>query len=139
MSSLYPSIPDACGFHYVNIDSKPNFSPGDDINVEQTVEIETTPSVPLSILETLSTTENEDDLINKLGEISQDEVDALEQFTRGQNSNEKWKHQRFGRITASVSHRVMTKVNTLKTSTNPVDCNSLLSSLCPLSNDTNEF
>lgn len=131
LSSLYPSMPKACAFHYVTFENKANYSPEDDINVDNTVEIEATPCVPKSILEVLSTVENQNDLIQKLSEITQEEVDALEKCTRGQNSNNQWKDQRFGRITASTCHRVMTKVHTLKTSSKPVDCTSLLSSLCP--------
>ena len=131
MSSLYPSLPNACGFRYVSFTNQPNFTPDDDINVEHTVEVQTSPSVPKSILDMLFTADTEEDIMTMLCNINKDEVAALEKYTQGQSNNVLWKNQRFGRITASVSHRVMTKVNTLTSAKSTVNCTSLLSTLCP--------
>ena len=54
------------------------------------------------------------ELITKLSCFTSEEVNVLEEHTRGQNQNADWNSQRVGRITASIIHRVKTKVNSLK-------------------------
>ena len=55
------------------------------------------------------------ELIKALRNFTICEVEALERAILGQNSNENWKLQRTGRITASVSQYVITKVQSLNT------------------------
>ena len=129
--ALYGSVPGACGFQYVDISSEINFSPSDDVNVEFHVERETLVPVPHSILDIAKGLADENELIKALRKFTNSEVEALERATQGQNSNETWKLQRTGRITASVSHHVMTKVQSVNcASKNLPTCSSLLRSIC---------
>ena len=119
MSTMFPSLPNACGFNYVNLGfNEHNYSPEDNDNIGKYVEVETSPTVPENFIEMLSSVNKEEDLLTKLSSFGSDEVAVVEKHTRGQNSNDIWKHQRFGRITASVSPK-------------PVSCSSLLNFLCP--------
>lgn len=138
VDALYPSIPNACGFKYVDIHTTPNYQPEDDINVQSTAEVETSTRVPKSIPEIISEVDSESELQDILCSFSVDEAHALESGTTGQNDNQEWKSQRVGRITASVSHSVMTKVNTLKKSNDMTNdaCKSLLDSICSLKSDS---
>lgn len=137
LDALYPSIPNACGFQYANLHATANYLPNDDINVESTIEIETSASVPKCIPEIVSKVDTGSQLLDILSSFSADEAFALESHTLGQNDNENWKSQRVGRITASVSHSVMTKVNTLQQSDDKTNnkCSSLLNCLCSLKSD----
>ena len=132
MDALYPSIPNACGFQYVDLDPNANHSPEDDINVLSKIDIETTTCLPKSIPEIVSEVDTEGELLSILNSFS-----ALESETTGQNANQTWKTQRTDRITASVSHSVMTKVNTLLSNNDMTNnnCKSLLDSLCSLKSD----
>ena len=137
LDALYPSIPNVCGFQYVDLNPTANYSPDDDINVESKIEIETT-CLPKSIPEIVSEVDTESELLSILNSFSADEVHALENETIGQNNNQTWKSQRVDRITASVSHSVMTIVNTLLSNNDMTNnnCKSLLESLCSLKSDS---
>ena len=114
MAALYPSTPNACGLSYVDLALAPSFCPEDDINVEQTLEVNTSPTVPESIPDIVTKVDTVDELLSKMEGINPEEMGALETYTGGQNCNDDWKSQRLVRITFSVSHRVMTKVRSLK-------------------------
>lgn len=138
LDALYPSIPNACGFQYADLHTTFNYLPEDDINVENTVEIETSTIVPKSIPEIVSEVDTVSELLEIVCSFSIEQVCALESQTLGQNDNENWKSQRVGRITASVAHSVMTKVNTLKQCNDKTNskCTSLLESLCSLKSNS---
>ncbi|XP_031562137.1 uncharacterized protein LOC116297955 [Actinia tenebrosa] len=138
LGALYPSIPNACGFQYLDLHVTTNYFPEDNINVESTIEIETSTSVPKSIPEIVSEVDTGSQVLDILTSFSVDEAHVLENRTLGQNGNHEWKSQRVGRITASVSHSVMTKVNTLQQSNDKTNnaCSSLLDSLCSLKSDS---
>lgn len=138
LDALYPSIPNACGFQYVDLHVTTNYFPEDDINVESTIEIETSTSAPKSIPEIVSEVDTGSQILDILSSFSVDEACVLESHTLGQKDNHEWKSQRVGRITASVSHSVMTKVNTLQQSNDKTNntCRSLLDSLCSMKSDS---
>eukprot|EP00794_Sanderia_malayensis_P004122 gene4122-4676_t len=129
--TLYANDPNACGFQYVEIPSERNFLPSDDVNVEFHIEIEASVPVPDPVLDIAKTLGDEQELVKALKNFTSREVEAIERATQGQNSNEAWKLQRTGRITASMSHHVMTKVQSLNRATkNSANCTSLLQSIC---------
>lgn len=132
ISKLYPFLPNACGFQYVDYNIQQNYLPEDEINLDHIVEIESTPSMPECIPEIVNQVETEVELMDRLANFSAIEVNIIEQETQGQGETESWMSQRTGRITASISHRIMTKVNTLQQSNDSsnISCTSLLETIC---------
>lgn len=130
VASLYNSIPNACGFQYIDMDVSANYFPEDDVNVQDTVCVQTTAEIPRSLPEIASTVDNVEDLISEMGNITTEQVECIESATRGQSSNENWSSQRIGRITASISRRVLTKMDTLRRTEGCVSTSALVNSIC---------
>lgn len=63
---------------------------------------------------------SKEDLISKLPKLTPVEVNQIETVTIGQSSNEEWRRQRHGRITASNFYSVYTRVNTIKSAPSKV-------------------
>ena len=57
-SYLYASVPDACAFQYLDMKASSTYPPDDDINVVDTVTVETSTALPRSIPELASATQN---------------------------------------------------------------------------------
>ena len=63
---------------------------------------------------------SKEDIIAALPQLTAVEVNAIETATIGQSTNDRWKHERKGRITASNFYSVFTRVNTIKSNPNQV-------------------
>ena len=130
MKSLFLSCKDASVFQYVNIDSVPKYNPEDDINVDSDVFVETSACLPLPLTEIAKREQNVSDFLSNLPILSEAEISILEEQTVGQSDSDLWRSQRQGRITASIAHNVMTKMNTLSTeSKRSKNTDSLVSSI----------
>lgn len=110
---FYNSSPDACVLWYADMTGTDVQKVEDDCNVSVTIEVETT-QIPPTIQELSSEVTTVDKLMQRLPSLSIEEVQMLEEHTRGQSNNTSWKSHRTGRITASIIHRVNTKVHTLQ-------------------------
>lgn len=106
------------------------YPPDDEINVLDTVTVETSAALPRSIPELASATQNIQELLDNLNSFTQEQVNSVESGTRGQNNNNNWSNQRLGRITASISRRVLTKVKALEKSQGKVSNLDLVNSIC---------
>lgn len=72
------------------------------------------------------------DFLSYLPKITSEEIEHIEQKTRGQHKNDNWHRLHKGRITASKFYQVFTKVQTIKKknrNNEVVDCTSILKSL----------
>ena len=58
-----------------------------------------------------------EDFVNQIPKLSKEDVNILNDLTKGQPDNPLWMDHRVGRITASIVHGVHTKVNTIKSTT----------------------
>jgi hypothetical protein len=114
-SYLYASVSNACAFQYLNVEASAIYPPEDDIKVKDTLFVETSTRLPKSTPEMVSSVENVDALVTVLNSITKEQIDLIELRTRGQSDNKDWSAQCIGRITASISRRVLTKVRALLT------------------------
>ena len=73
-SYLYASVPDACAFQYLDMKASSTYPPDDDINVVDTVTIETSTALPRSIPELASATQNIQELLDNLNCFTQDQA-----------------------------------------------------------------
>ena len=113
------SMPSAVMFSYVdNKDYKPEevlkVSPEDDINTSNTIDIFTSPHPMLPLLQLASMYPTSSKFVEQLQQPSSTGINSIETRTRGQASSDHWLHQRIGRITSSIIHRVYTRAETLK-------------------------
>ena len=102
-----------------------NISPADDVNLATEVEVMTT-YVPPTMTHLIQSN-------NVDWTLTDAQVESVEENTRGQGSTSSWMDQRLGRITASNTHRVLTKVRRLRANRaigRPIDCLPLIESLC---------
>ena len=126
MHAFYNSTSNAYAFQYVDLDTKYQYPPEAEFYVQQYLDVETTHQIPLSLLEIASTSNTVDELIVNLRFFSTEDVKALEEHTRGQNENPDWKSQHVSRITASIIHRVMTKLNSINKNVDNASADALV-------------
>ena len=138
-SYLYASVPDACAFQYLDMKASSTYPPDDDINVVDTLTIETSMALPRSIPKLASATQNIQELLDNLNGFTQEQAQSVESGTRGQNDNNNWSNQRLGRITASISRRVLTKVRALQKSEGKVSSFALVNSICKPPNSSTAY
>lgn len=66
-------------------------------------------------------------VFHSLGEHhSRDEVQTIERMTRGQSKNQRWLEHHVGMVTASIAHKVYTRVQTIRTKMGPHDVRAVL-------------
>lgn len=107
--ALYPEVPSAVAFMSAFPETSPSYEVHSDINVEHHEEC-TTSSRPLPPLQEIaSDVDSADALIERLTHTPE-EVESVEEATRGQHASPEWSAQRTGRITASICHRVVNQV-----------------------------
>ena len=131
-------MPDACAFQYLDMKISSTYPSDDDINVVDTV-TETSTALPRSIPELASATQNIQELLDNLNGFTQEQAHSVESGTRGQNDNNNWSNQRLGRITASISRRVLTKVRALQKSEGKVSTLALVNSICKPPNSSTAY
>ena len=132
-------MPDACAFQYLDMKVSSTYPSDDDINVVDTVTVETSTALPRSIPELASATQNIQELLDNLNGFTQEQAHSVESGTRGQNDNNNWSNQRLGRITASISRRVLTKVRALQKSEGKVSTLALVNSICKPPNSSTAY
>lgn len=112
--ALFASCPKASCFQYVDMVPLTELNPWDDLNVSTVVDVHTSLGVPAS-LPIMASNSKPETFLNNLPIFTAAQVCSIEETTRGQTSCDMWHSQRIGRITASISHDVMTRVETLVT------------------------
>jgi hypothetical protein len=121
MGVLSLACPDAAAFQYVDVDTSPNYTPADEVNVSCSVDVVTTVEVdlPRPLPEIAEGAGSVTALVTEL-EFSTEATEKLANATTGQADNGQWFAQRAGRITGSKMHAVYTKMKTvtLKPNTN---------------------
>lgn len=125
VSYLYASVPDACAFQYLEMKVSAIYSPENDVNVKDTICVDTSGELPKSIPE--------------VALITPEQISSIELRTMGQNNNENWSIQRCGRITASISRRVLTKVRSLQKSQGKVSTLALVNAICMPPNPSTRY
>ena len=113
MSALYPEFSDACAFVYAD-DTVMDYDPSETFNVAEEMEVSTSVPPPLPLTELAQSFATTEEFVQNLPMYSPEEICSIEEATRNQSSSEEWHSQRKGRITGSLVHRVVTKVNTLR-------------------------
>ena len=89
--------------------TEPSYDPDDDINVNETVDVETTYMIPVPLPQYAKQFHTVSDLIKFLPNYSDKERDIIEKETRAQTATSTWFEQRIGRITGSTCHSVLAK------------------------------
>ena len=117
VNALYGNNKSACAFAYAPVPNPTTpVAPDSDVNVENTVETETSVKLPESMDEMLKAGS-----ISSHGDVpkvSQKEINALNKATIGQHTNGLWSTHRLGRITASRAHAVKTRIETVQKNPN---------------------
>ena len=117
LNSMYISCSNSSVFQYVRIDEAPTYPSEADMNVAVNVEVNTSASIPPSLPELANGCNEPADFVTQIPILTDAEVAVLEEETRQQADCTVWEDQRKGRITASVAHNVMTKMNTVSSAT----------------------
>ena len=132
-------MPDACGFQYLEIKVSAIYSPENDINVKDTICVDTSGELHKSITEIASAVENMEEWLKDLSRITPAQISSIELRTRGPNNNENWSIQRCGRITAYISRLVLTKVRALQKSQGKVTILALVNAICMPPNPSTRY
>ncbi|XP_071506667.1 uncharacterized protein [Diadema antillarum] len=119
-NAMYPTCERSTVFKYLqdeeshNVSPSVNYSPEVDFNLGQEVEVETKNSVDPDCLTTLGGRyETVESFLNGLPTYTQEEVNVVEEHTRGQAENIQWAKFRAGMITASNLKSAITRQATL--------------------------
>ena len=125
VKNLYASSHTCAVFQYVGglFESEPNYDPDDDANVDHEEEVITSPTLPPAFTEIVAASDPK----YKLTEY---DITTIEQATRGQSQSDLWHEYRKGHITASVIHRVKTKVESIQHNRRNTNTTPLLKELC---------
>ena len=100
MEALYVDSKEACIWHYCHTDKVNQVSPSHDLNVELTMDCETTVGVPDPLPVIVKRCHR------CLPTFTTEEVESINSATIGQADNSVWVEQRLGRVTGSKIHAV---------------------------------
>ena len=100
------------------MDTETVTNPSDDMNVEETIELQTSATIPQPLAE-LASQQDQESFMENLPLYTEVDINTIEELTRDQSANEQWREQRKGRITASLAHAVMTHSKSVKITKDP--------------------